>query len=92
MTTDELIAAAKGLVKELQGRINGGGMDLHGNADSIRRPSVTRLRQSNHSIFSGNYSGASHRPEAGVVMGETAVVSQELPTGPRPAWSWQKLR
>ena len=39
-----------------------------------------------------NYSGASHRPEAGVVMGETAVVSQELPTGPRPAWSWQKLR
>ena len=52
MTTDELIAAAKGLVKELQGRIDGGGMDLHGNADSIRRPSVTRLRQSNHSIFS----------------------------------------
>ena len=45
MTTDELIAAAKGLVKELQGRINGGGMDLHGNADSIRRPSVTRLRR-----------------------------------------------
>ena len=28
MTTDELIAAAEGLVKELQGRINGGGMDL----------------------------------------------------------------
>ena len=25
----------------------------------------------------GNYSGASHRPEAGVVMGETGVVSQE---------------
>ena len=40
----------------------------------------------------GNYSGASHRPGAGVVMGETAVVSQELPTGPRPAWSWEKLR
>ena len=37
-------------------------------------------------------SGASHRPEAGVVMGETAVVSQELPTGPRPAWSWEKLK
>ena len=36
-------------------------------------------------------SGASHRRGAGVVMGETAVVSQELPTGPRPAWSWQKL-
>ena len=35
-------------------------------------------------------SGASRRPEAGVVMAETAVVSQELPTGPRPAWSWQK--
>ena len=38
----------------------------------------------------GSFSGASHRPEAGVVMGETGVVSQELPTGPRPAWSWQK--
>ena len=37
-------------------------------------------------------SGASHRPEAGVVMGETGVVSQELPTGPGPAWSWQKQR
>ena len=40
----------------------------------------------------GNYSGASHRPEAGVVMGETAVVSQELPTGAGPAWSWKKQR
>ena len=38
----------------------------------------------------GSFSGASHRPEAGVVMGETGVVSQELPTGPGPAWSWQK--
>ena len=28
MSTEELIAAAEGLVKELQGRINGGGMDL----------------------------------------------------------------
>ena len=28
-------------------------------------------------LILGNYSGASHRPEAGVVMGETAVVSQE---------------
>ena len=28
MNTEELIAAAEGLVKELQGRINGGGMDL----------------------------------------------------------------
>ena len=28
MSTEELIAAADGLVKELQGRINGGGMDL----------------------------------------------------------------
>ena len=28
MDTEELIAAAEGLVKELQGRINGGGMDL----------------------------------------------------------------
>ena len=37
-------------------------------------------------------SGASHRPGAGVVMAETAVVSQELPTGPGPAWSWEKLR
>ena len=27
MNTEELIAAAEGLVKELQGRINGGGMD-----------------------------------------------------------------
>ena len=28
MNTEELIAAAEGLVKELQERINGGGMDL----------------------------------------------------------------
>ena len=28
MSTEELIAAAEGLVKELQGRINCGGMDL----------------------------------------------------------------
>ena len=28
MSTEELIAAAEGLVNELQGRINGGGMDL----------------------------------------------------------------
>ena len=28
MNTEELIAAAEGLVKQLQGRINGGGMDL----------------------------------------------------------------
>ena len=40
----------------------------------------------------GSFSGASHRPEAGVVMAETGVVSQELPTGPGPAWSWQKQR
>ena len=37
------------------------------------------------SYMACNYSGASHRPGAGVVMAETAVVSQELPTGPRPA-------
>ena len=28
----------------------------------------------------------------GVVMAETGVVSQELPTGPGPAWSWEKQR
>ena len=45
-----------------------------------------------HGRNSGSFSGASHRPGAGVVMAETAVVSQELPTGPGPAWSWQKQR
>ena len=36
-------------------------------------------------------SGASHRPCGRRSHGRNPVVSQELPTGPRPAWSWEKL-
>ena len=55
---------------------SGGAWRGRGGARLARRPSCT---VSHHTEIR---SGASHRPEAGVVMAETAVVSQELPTGP----------